>query len=468
MPKPRTLLCAAFVVGFLAAPPVQAQADIKVDVATFRYDATQTLLEAYVSVGAASLAYQAGGDGYQSDVPMRLELLPVAAGAPDGAATQPVMSRQIDLRFVVPDTSALQTGQVFVEQVRAAVPPGEYTLRLVATGGADQPEVRLDRDVEVPDYQVPAEATMSDLQVASRIERATEAGDPFVKSGLLIQPNPDAFYGGERSAVPYYLEVYQGDTGGTYTFLTYLAASDAPSPLPGTETRIARPVVPVDVIAGQADISALPTGVYFLRAVVLDAENASLAETSKKIYVINPDVERPQLAAAELSYEETTFGLMGEQELEEAVEQALVLANTAERRASRALDSDEARRAFLVRFWQDRDEDGNPFVNEAHREHLARVTSIEELFRESAGRRGIETERGRTFVKYGAPSEIDRRPAEADKVPYELWTYDNIVGEGRALFVFADRFKSNTYDLLHSTVRGEISLPNWQQELVLR
>ncbi len=53
-------------------------------------------------------------------------------------------------------------------------------------------------------------------------------------------------------------------------------------------------------------------------------------------------------------------------------------------------------------------------------------------------------------------------------MPYEIWVYDNIPGEGRALFVFADRFKSNTYDLIHSDVRGEASLPNWQQELILR
>ena len=467
MPRSSFLL-SAVALAFVGTPLAAAQADVKVDVATFRYDGAQTLLEAYVSIGAASLDYQADGDGFRSDVPMRLDLLPVAAGAPAGAASEPVMSREVDLRFVVPDTSALQTGQVFVEQVRTAVPPGDYTLRLTATGGDGAAEVRLERDVTVPRYAESGPAQMSALQVASRIERATEAGDPFVKSGLLIQPNPDAFYGRDRSTVPYYLEVYQPGASGTYTFLTYLAASDAPAPLPGTESRIDRPSQEVDVIAGQVDVSALPTGVYFLRAVVLDAENAALAETSKKIFVINPDVARPELATSELGYEETTFGLMGEQELEEAVDQALVVSNSQERSAAGDLASDEQRRAFLVRFWRDRDDDGNPYQNLAHREHLARVAGIAEQFRESAGRRGIETERGRTFVKYGAPSEIDRKPSEADRVPYEVWTYDNIAGEGRSVFVFADRFRSNTYDLIHSNVRGEVSLPNWEAELLQR
>ena len=467
MPRSRPILLAALVLA-ASAPPASAQAEIKVDVGTFRYDAAQSLLEAYVSIGAASLAYQADGDGYRSDVPLRLDLMPVASGAPAGAAAEPVLTREVALSFVVPDTTALQPGQVFVEQVRAAVPPGDYTLRLVATGGDGEPEIRLERDVEVPDYQQIGDAMLSAMQVASRIEPAAEPGDPFVKSGLLIQPNPDAFYGGARTSVPYYVEVYRPEPGGIYTFLTYLAASDAPSPLPGTEQRIDRPGRRVDVVAGQVDVSAMPTGVYFLRAVVLDAENAALAETSKKIYVINPDVERPQAAQAELTYEETTFGLLGEEELEEAVDQALILANSPERAAARSLSSDEDRRAFLVRFWRDRDNDGNPYQNIAHREHLARVSGIEEQFRESAGRRGVETERGQTFVRYGPPSEIDRRPAEADKVPYEIWVYDNIVGTGRALFVFADRFKSNTFDLIHSNVQGEVSLPNWEQELIVR
>ena len=456
----RTVVLAA---ACTLAPVAGAQADLKVDVGTFAYDGTDALLETYVSIEAASLAYVRADDGFRADVPMQLALLPVAANAPAAALRDPVLTRDVALRFVVPDTSALQSGQVFVEQLRMAVRPGEYTLRLTANAGTDQPEVRLERDVLVPGYG--GGVQLSGLQVATRIDPATDAGDPFVKSGVMVHPNPDARYGGDQRVVPFYVEAYLPGLSGPYTHLTYVASSDRPAPIPGTETRRTRQARPVDVIVGQVSIAELPTGIYFLRTAILDAENAALAETSKKIVVINPDVERPQTAQTELGYEEVTFGVMGEQELEEAVATALVLAESQERSAADALQTDEQRRAWLSRFWAARDTDGDPFQNAAHRDHLARVTAAAERYRESAGRRGYQTERGETFIKYGAPSEVERRTNRSDQVPHEIWTYDNIPGAGRSIFVFVDQFQSNTYDLLHSNVPGEISTPNWEQEL---
>ena len=446
-----------------ATTAAHAQADLKVDVGSFAYDGTDVLLETYVSIGAASLAYDQADEGYRADVPLRIELLPVASSAPAAAQRDPVVSREVAMRFVVPDTSALQREQVFVEQMRMTAQPGDYTLRMTANAGTDQPEVRLEFDVEVPDYGEGVH--LSSLQVASRIEQATDAADPFVKSGVMIHPNPDARYGGVQRRVPYYVEAYLPGMTGEYTFLSYVASSDRPAPIPGTESRRARQARPVDVIIGQVDISELPTGIYFLRTAVLDAENSALAETSKKIVVINPDVEQPQEAALQLGYEETAFGLMGEEELEEAVASALVLADNSERVAAGALQTDEQRRTWLSRFWAARDADQDPFENAAHREHVARVAAAAERYRESAGRRGVETERGATFVKYGPPSEIDRRTNRSDQLPHEVWTYDNIPGAGRSIFVFVDEFQSNTYDLIHSNVPGEISSPDWEREL---
>lgn len=445
------------------APTAGAQADLKVDVGSFAYDGTDVLLETYVSIGAASLEYERAEEGFRSDVPMRIDLLPVTANAPSGAVREPVVSREVAMRFVVPDTSALQREQVFVEQMRMTARPGEYTLRMTANADSDQPEVRLEFDVTVPDYS--DGVRLSSLQVASRIEQATDPADPFVKSGVMVHPNPDARYGGVQRIVPYYVEAYLPGISGEYTFLTYIASSDRPAPIPGTEARRTRQARPVDVIVGQVGIAELPTGIYFLRMAVLDAENTALAETSKKIVVINPDVERPQAASAELGYEEITFGVMGEQELEDAVATALVLSDSQERSTAGELSSDEQRRAWLSRFWAARDTDQDPFQNVAHREHLARVSAAAERYRESAGRRGYQTERGATFIKYGPPSEVERRTNRSDQVPHEVWTYDNIPGAGRSIFVFVDEFQSNTYDLIHSNVPGEISAPDWEREL---
>ncbi len=96
------------------------------------------------------------------------------------------------------------------------------------------------------------------------------------------------------------------------------------------------------------------------------------------------------------------------------------------------------------------------------REHLTRSLMLA-LYR--SGRQSAwETDRGRVVLRYGLPSQVTPNTFEQELVPHEIWEYDNIPGQGRATFVFADR-EGLGYDLLHSTVPGEPSVPNWEQLL---
>jgi hypothetical protein len=46
-----------------------------------------------------------------------------------------------------------------------------------------------------------------------------------------------------------------------------------------------------------------------------------------------------------------------------------------------------------------------------------------------------------------------------------VWEYNNIPGEGQAVFVFADQGNFGLFELIHSTVTGERRLANWMEEL---
>ena len=41
---------------------------------------------------------------------------------------------------------------------------------------------------------------------------------------------------------------------------------------------------------------------------------------------------------------------------------------------------------------------------------------------------GWKTDRGRIFILYGEPSEIERFPNQMDTKPYEIWHYNDIEG----------------------------------------
>ena len=453
-------LVAAVSAGAAAQVPIQ----VRLDAGTFRYSEDQTLVEVYLSLGAHTLPYRPSEDGFTAEVPVRVQLMPTATAAPSDASRTPVFDQTIPFSYVIADTTALTSGQVFVEQVRMAAVPGEYELdvTMAPAGGS---EVRLARDLRVPAYAVGDRTTVSSVQLASSIQPSPDPSDPLSKSGLAIRPNPDAFYGGGQP-LTYYAEVYappaQSDT---YTLLTFVAETDGGGALPGHETRTQRAVRPVDVVAGRLDVATLPSGIYYLRLVVLDESNESVSEQSKRFYVINPDVERVQVAANEMSLEETLFAAMGEEELALNVRHAAVIATNQEQAEIREIETDEDRRRFLAAFWTRRDTDGYPTVNEARRAFYQRLAFTEDRLREF-GQEGFETDRGRVYLTYGPPTEIDRRIFEADAYPHELWLYDNVPGEGRSVFVFVARYSADQFDLLHSDVTGEVSIPNWEMEIV--
>ena len=448
-----------------AVAPAQTALQFRPDAATFLYNDDQSMVEVYLSFRAGTLPFVAGADGFKAAVPARVRLLPVSQGAPAGAERAAAYDETTTFRYVVPDTTGLTSEQVFVEQLRFVAPPGEYELEVVlAPEGQSTAGAVL--DLSVPAYAQADGPRISGVELATVIGRA-EDGDAMAKSGLSIRPNPDAYYGADVP-VRYYAEVYDPPAAGPdagYTLLAFLAESATGAPMPGLERRTTRPAREVDVVVGSVDVAAVPSGIYYLRLVVLDEANNAVAEQAKRVFVINPGVEVPGLAAGAMSYEETLFAAMGEEELRLNVRHAAVIANNRERQQIDALETDDDRRAFLAAFWSGRDDDGLPTVNGARRTFYERLATVNDRFGEP-GRLGFESDRGRVYLTYGPPSELDRQPYDPQYVQHEIWNYENLPGEGRSIFVFADRYNSSQMELVHSNVTGEVSVASWRQEIL--
>ena len=65
-------------------------------------------------------------------MPVHVTIRPVAVAAPAGAASAAAYDQTLEYRFSVADTTALTSGQVFTEQIRAALAPGEYEVEAAA------------------------------------------------------------------------------------------------------------------------------------------------------------------------------------------------------------------------------------------------------------------------------------------------------------------------------------------------
>ncbi len=107
--------------------------------------------------------------------------------------------------------------------------------------------------------------------------------------------------------------------------------------------------------------------------------------------------------------------------------------------AFKALSNDEERDAFIEQFWQRRDPTPDTEENEFKEEHYRRIAYANEHF--SAGRAGWRTDRGRIYIVFGPPDEIESHPSggtydrpmeegggETSTYPFERWRYRYIEG----------------------------------------
>jgi GWxTD domain-containing protein len=115
-----------------------------------------------------------------------------------------------------------------------------------------------------------------------------------------------------------------------------------------------------------------------------------------------------------------------------------------ERKAFKQLSNDEERDQFIEAFWQRRNPDPDSEDNEYKEDHYRRIEYANEHF--AAGVPGWKTDRGRIYIMYGPPDEIDSHPSggtyerpmeegggETSTYPFEDWRYRYLEGIGQEI-----------------------------------
>lgn len=114
-----------------------------------------------------------------------------------------------------------------------------------------------------------------------------------------------------------------------------------------------------------------------------------------------------------------------------------------ERKAFDKLTTDEERENFIENFWRRRDPNPDTEENEYREEFYERIAYANEHF--ASGIPGWKTDRGRIYITFGKPDEIESHPSggtydrptyegggSTTTYPFELWFYRHLdnVGEG--------------------------------------
>jgi len=102
---------------------------------------------------------------------------------------------------------------------------------------------------------------------------------------------------------------------------------------------------------------------------------------------------------------------------------------------------------------------------EAWVNYKEKVFYVEKLYSTQI-KHGFETDRGRIYLKYGAPDYVTNRPNEPSAYPYQIWQYYRIGKRSNIRFVFYNPdLVTNDYPLLHSEMQGELQNYRWQHDL---
>jgi GWxTD domain-containing protein len=130
-----------------------------------------------------------------------------------------------------------------------------------------------------------------------------------------------------------------------------------------------------------------------------------------------------------------------------------------ERAAFKQLSNDEERDNFIEAFWQRRDPTPDTEENEFKEEHYQRIAYANEHF--AAGVPGWRTDRGRIYIVFGKPDEIESHPSggtyerpmdegggTTSTFPFEQWRYRYIDDIGQEVIIeFVDTCMCGDYHM---------------------
>ena len=438
----------------------QNNLDFEFDYAQFSYDSTSNFVEFYYSLNQASLKLVD-----QDSVPKIEGLLKIFILNPKTGDT--LVNNQWLLRHEIKDTTDM-VNQSLVGTLGFILPAGKLTCEITGMDIHDNEHSRkIVENIEVIPF-AKTNISISDIQLASNIiQDSPNTKSIFYKNTFEVLPIPNLVFSKSQPVLFFYTELYNLQSQNAKSSnlkLNELIYNSRGKIIKEKSKNIARNTNS-RVEVGTFVLSNYPTDTYTIALALIDSAGSQGITTSKKFYLYNPDVQPTDtFDVATTSSISSMFGAMSEEEIDDLYAKSKYIASSAEIDKFEKLGNLEGKRTFMDQFWKMRDDNPSTPENEFFKEYLQRINYVDQKFG-AMGRIGWKTDRGRVYLIYGEPSEVERYPNQLESKPYEIWRYNNI--EGGVYFVFADLTGFSNYQLMHSTKRGELSDENWENRITV-
>jgi GWxTD domain-containing protein len=369
-----------------------------------------------------------------------------------------------DLYALDSPISTDSTQNNFLEIIRTPLQVGSYTLSIfLEDANREKSSISGTLPLQIVDFS--KSLSFSSIELVD-FAFVTEEESRFTKSNYYIIPLLKNYFNKEMNNLPYYTEIYgakssillerqviNAETGQNYPALSFMKSY----PFEGE---------PVLALMQEIDLSSLLTGTYQIQ---MQATDLQTGQTSKQTF----DFER--FNDSEIAFDIASMVLdpafqesIPKDSLSFFLESLIPIAKQGEIRTLIEIlkrKDEQQMRQHLQAFWY---QTSGSKAYEQWLKYQKQVRSVEQYYANNY-MKGFQTDRGRVYLKYGAPNTIVVKESSPSEYPYEIWTYDKIGIYSNRRFVFYNPdLVTNNHRLLHSDMVGELRNPNWQQILVRR
>ncbi len=444
---------------FITSSPFFAQSfGFEFDYAKFRFDDTSNFIEFYYYFPQNQLTITKEDtlfkvQGYLSIV------------IKDNTSDEIIVDREWFVANESADIEKLEIDNSLVGVLGFKIPEGNFTMEVTGKDTKNEVSQRKFTETFTVNSYDEENMSMSDIQLASNIKQdAVNKESIFYKNTFEVIPNPTMVFGETSPMLFYYAELYNLTTATEENKLKIISSVINHNQREVLHRdRLISKASGSRVEVGTFNISKLQTGSYTLVISVIDSANNYGIASSKRFFVFNPSVEVvEERMFSDTDFPGSEFAVLSEEECDDLFEKSRYISSSNEIKQFETLENLNAKREFLFRFWSDRARTMQIERGELRKDYIRRVDIANERFG-NIQRVGWKTDRGRVYISYGEPSEIERYPNQLDSKPYEIWHYNHL--EGGVIFIFADLTGFSDYMLLHSTMRGEMRDDNWQRKV---
>jgi len=430
-----SLPCATLSFDALRDFPARAEGDLDfaVDIVRFRNPAGRNLVQVSYDLPYAQLepfGQVEGGFGVTFKVNVKVRSLINESTQEDSWLSHGIVSGG--------ESTEKGSG---LDQFEIELGAGTYELSLSITDSVSGKTGGVSGEIDLPNLG--ADLTLSDLQLATAINVDT-LGSNFTRGNIKAIPNPGRMFGNNIPFLYTRFEIYNmtfdstgpGSYSATYTILDE-EGSEVTSLDPSQKKKRGR----TDVWTGAVNVLGLKPGKYSLQVEVSDLETGQVSKMAASFEVARLERRRPPMEPWAAPYFERIDFLVGEETMS----------------FMRSL-SDEGKEEFLLDFWLRRDPTPGTPLNEFYDAFAARIREADQKFK-SGFESGINSDRGRLYIRYGKPDEMEYHPADPNYPAHEDWFYYK---EGGIQFIFSDISGIGKYELIYSSTEDEAGDPNWR------